>query len=150
MDLNEAAGLARQLMDRHGLSDWNFAFDRARRRFGSCQPARRRITLSVMLTRLNEDSQVQDTILHEIAHALTPKDGHGQAWKLKCVEIGANPKRCYTDQEVESPPRRAAWFEIGCEKCGWWVDRRRRSRRKLICRVCRGIVTYRVKPQPAN
>lgn len=136
-------------MDRHGLSEWRFQFDRARRRFGSCQPTRRRITLSIVLTHLNDESQVRDTILHEIAHALTPKAGHGPAWKQKCLEIGANPQRCYTDEEVASPPKRSAWFQIGCARCDWWVDRHRRTRRKLVCRKCRAPVSYRHKPTKA-
>jgi predicted SprT family Zn-dependent metalloprotease len=103
------------------------------------------ITLSRPLTFLNDEPQVRDTILHEIAHALSPGDGHGPKWRQKCVEIGANPKRTYGDEEVVSPPRRPAWFEMGCQKCNWWVDRRRRTRRKLVCKACRGAVIYRVK-----
>jgi hypothetical protein len=44
--------------------------------------------------------QVTDTILHEIAHALTLGDGHGYAWKRKCIEIGAKPERCYTNKDT--------------------------------------------------
>ena len=149
MNLYAARGLARTLMRQHGLEPdgWTFKFDHAKRRFGSCQSGRSRkwITLSRSLTLLNDEPQVRDTILHEIAHALTPGDGHGPAWKAKCIEIGANPRRTYGDDEVISPPRRAAWFEMGCQRCDWWVDRRRRTRRKLVCKKCRQPVAYRVK-----
>jgi len=145
MNLYAARDLALALMRQHGLHDWTFRFDHARRRFGSCRPRRRLITLSRPLAFLNEEAQVRDTILHEIAHALTPGDGHGRNWKRKCIEIGAEPRRCYGDEEVVSPPRRVARYEIGCGRCGWWTDRHRRTRRKLVCRSCRAPVIFRNK-----
>jgi predicted SprT family Zn-dependent metalloprotease len=145
MNLYAARDLAVTLMRQYGLHDWTFRFDHARRRFGSCRYKARVITLSRHLTFLNPQEQVRDTILHEIAHALTPGDGHGGRWKRTCREIGATPTRCYTDQEVVSPPRRAARYEIGCRRCGWWHDRHRRTRRKLVCRTCRSPVTIRNK-----
>ncbi|HYO07513.1 MAG TPA: SprT-like domain-containing protein, partial [Tepidisphaeraceae bacterium] len=81
MNLYAARLLTRSLMNQHGLSDWRFDFDHARRRFGSCRPRQKLITLSRHLVFLNEEPEVRDTILHEIAHALTPGDGHGRRWK---------------------------------------------------------------------
>jgi predicted SprT family Zn-dependent metalloprotease len=141
VNLYEAHHLARDLMTRHGLSDWRFHFDHARRRFGSCRLGTRTITLSRPLTLLNDIDQVRDTILHEIAHALAPGDGHGAKWKAACRAIGAAPKRCYDDATVTSPQRREAPMLIGCTHCDWWADRRRRTRRKLICKLCRRPVT---------
>jgi predicted SprT family Zn-dependent metalloprotease len=146
MNLYLARDMARLLMRQHGLTDWTFRFDHARRRFGSCRPRERVITLSKYLTFLNGDAEVRDTILHEIAHALAPGDGHGRKWQATCVRIGAKPSRCYTDDEVTSPPRRPAAYQIGCGKCGWWADRHRLTRRKLVCRACRSPVVYREKP----
>jgi predicted SprT family Zn-dependent metalloprotease len=145
MNLYEAKDLALALMRQHGLHGWTFRYDHARRRFGSCRYRQKVITLSRPLTFLNPEEQVRDTILHEIAHALAPDDGHGDKWRQRCREIGAKPARCYTDEEVASPPRRAAPYEIGCQRCGWWADRRRRTRRKLVCRLCRMPVTIRPK-----
>lgn len=143
LNLPDARQLALDLMRQHSLHGWAFFFDHAKRRFGSCRPERRQITLSRHLTFLNSAQQVRDTILHEIAHALTPGGGHGSAWKAKCRQIGANPKRCYDDIEVISPPRRPGAYVMSCETCGWSVDRRRASTRKLICRECRNPVRCR-------
>lgn len=140
MDPHAARELALDLMRRHGLAEWGFGFDRAKRRFGACRWRERRITLSRTLAFLNPEAQVRDTLLHEIAHALTPGEGHGPRWRAKCVELGATPTRCYTDDEVVSPPRRAARFTLACPRCGWRVDRRRRTRERLVCRGCRGPV----------
>jgi predicted metal-dependent hydrolase len=108
VNLFDAQHLARALMRQHGLAKWTFRFDHARRRFGSCRARQKVITLSRPLTFLNPEPEVRDTILHEIAHALAPDDGHGALWKQKCVEIGARPIRCYGDETVASPPRRPA------------------------------------------
>src|SRR3569832_903715 len=120
MNLYEAAHLARNLMSQHGLVAWSFSFDHARRRFGRCDYTHKRITLSRPLTLLNNIDEVRDTILHEIAHALCPNDGHGRRWKAKCREGGARPARCYSDAAAASPARAAARYQYGCQGCGWW------------------------------
>jgi predicted SprT family Zn-dependent metalloprotease len=145
MNLYEARHLAHHLLREHGLVAWEFRFDHARRRFGACHYGTRRITLSRPLTLLNPIDQVRDTLLHEIAHALTPGDGHGRAWKAKCLQIGAQPRRCYNDDTVTPPPRPPAPYVVGCVRCDWWAERRHLSRRKLVCKVCREPVEFRVR-----
>ncbi len=145
MNLYLARHLALDLMRQHGLHDWRFAFDHARRRFGSCRSGPKLITLSKPLTFLNDEAQVRDTLLHEIAHALTPGDGHGRRWKAMCRKLGATPQRCYSDREVLSPPRRPAPYRMSCLRCGWQIDRHRRPRRPLVCRRCRTPVLFEAK-----
>jgi predicted SprT family Zn-dependent metalloprotease len=95
MDMADAEKLATQLMHQHGLDGWQFKWDRATKRLGSCNYTRKRITLSAHQTKNRQELEVKDTILHEIAHALLPpRTGHGKLWKAKCVEIGAKPQRC--------------------------------------------------------
>jgi predicted SprT family Zn-dependent metalloprotease len=144
MNLYEAAHLARDLIRQHQLHDWQFAFDRARRRFGRCDYTNRRITLSKSLTFLNPIEEVRDTILHEIAHALTPGAKHGLRWRNKCREIGARPTRCFTDERVVVPTRAPARYLFGCPQCDWWVERRRRATTlRYTCTRCRGKVIFR-------
>jgi predicted SprT family Zn-dependent metalloprotease len=145
MNPHDARNLAWELMARHALTGWRFEFDHARRRFGSCRYGQKRITLSRPLTLLNAEDQVRDTLLHEIAHALAPGDGHGAVWRRKCREVGAKPQRCYTDSAVRSPPRRAAPYTYGCQACGWWVERRRLAENRYVCARCKGQLLYREK-----
>jgi predicted SprT family Zn-dependent metalloprotease len=147
MHPQEARDLAIRLLEEHGLTalGWRFLFDNARRRFGSCRYGSKRITLSRPLTLLNDIGEVRDTLLHEIAHALSPGDGHGRRWRAKCVQIGARPKRCFDDTTVVAPPRAAAKYQFGCNACEWWVDRRRLTISRYICKKCRGELLYREK-----
>jgi predicted SprT family Zn-dependent metalloprotease len=151
MDVEEAAGLARRLMDEHGLRHWQFRWDRARRRFGCCWQSRLLITLSRPLTALNDPAEVRDTLLHEIAHALVP-GGHTDAWRHKCVQIGARPHRCYSSQHVKLPEiaRRFRFLAT----CGCRIEhvRRRKPTRSYICRRCRQPLVWArqaIAPPPA-
>jgi predicted SprT family Zn-dependent metalloprotease len=150
MNLHEASHLARSLMQQHGLTTWTFQFDHARRRFGRCDYTHRRITLSKSLTFLNPIEEVRDTILHEIAHALTPGANHGPRWRSKCLEIGARPNRCFTEAHVISPPRPPARYLFGCPRCNWWVHRRRTQRRKFQCAKCSGKVVFMDAPSQSR
>lgn len=139
MNVTEAATLARKLMNEHELRDWTFEYDNAKRRFGICKHGRRTISLSRYLVRLNDEDKVRDTILHEIAHALCgPRIGHGRAWRVKCMEIGAKPERCYdaTNDDVEQPPHR---YEGRCPICGHTYHRlrlRERTKNEAACKPC--------------
>jgi hypothetical protein len=114
--------LARQLMEQHGLSDWEFGLNSNVRRAGVCHYPhgcnRGRIELSAYFAERNSEAEIRDTLLHEIAHALVgPDQAHNAVWRAKCVEIGARPERCYGESvkmprhlpilpdRIRSPPR---------------------------------------------
>ncbi len=112
MDLAEANTLLKTEMQQHQLIErgWIGKFDNAKRRFGVCRygSKHKEISISQPLTILNPESEVRDTILHEIAHALAWEEfgencGHDERWKAICRRIGARPERCYDDEEVISP-----------------------------------------------
>jgi predicted SprT family Zn-dependent metalloprotease len=149
MDQFDAARMARQRMDAHGLTDWAFAFNRARRGMGLCRYTDRRIELSIHYVLWNPPEEVLDTILHEIAHALAgPRAGHGPAWKRQCVRIGATPQRC---GDAAMPPGR---WRATCPGCGRSHHRHRRPLcdRTYFCRPCgreRGRLTFAVASRAA-
>jgi predicted SprT family Zn-dependent metalloprotease len=131
--------LARQLLDQHGLTDWEFGINSNVRRAGVCfyphsgNPGR--IEISAHFAERNSDEEFRDTLLHEIAHALVgPRHGHDAVWQSKCVEIGARPQRCY-GSEVEMPKGR--WRAV-CPTCSKEYDRHRRPRQQTgwYCRPC--------------
>jgi predicted SprT family Zn-dependent metalloprotease len=133
VDLDDARRLARDLMTQHGVGDWRFAFDRAKRRLGCCHYATRTLTLSAPLAWLNAPDVVHDTILHEIAHALTPGAGHGARWKAAAARLGAVPRSCASAADVALPP---APYALVCDGCQARLPRYRRPRRRYVCRSC--------------
>lgn len=92
MDIAEAKWHAELLIEAHLGTEWKLGWSHARRIFGQCHYAVKTIFLSKPLVELNPEDQVLDTILHEIAHALTPGDGHGNEWRAMCRKLGATPK----------------------------------------------------------
>jgi hypothetical protein len=135
MELREAAIKATNLMIHHNLSDWSFGFDRAKKRLGQCDYRQKLITLSAPLVSLNNEDEITDTILHEIAHAIAGfSAGHGYLWKLKAIEIGAKPIRCYDRDKIIGVPGR--WIGT-CPICKRTVDFHRKPRRmRRSCGRC--------------
>jgi predicted SprT family Zn-dependent metalloprotease len=130
MEISQARQLAESLLRAHGLHDWVIEFGRAKRQFGLCIRSKKTIRLSASLVRLNTVKLVTNTILHEIAHALT-KGGHTQAWKAKALAIGCDGQRCYSAATTRRPIR--AW--VGhCPRCGKFILRHRRG--EMSCAQC--------------
>lgn len=114
MNLADAQALAELHMEAHGLTQqgWRFRFDRGTVRFGLCRIERKfttapgsfnglllvkTISLSKALTLANAEPEVEDTILHEVAHALAGlKEGHNRNWQMCASRIGARPEACYS------------------------------------------------------
>ncbi len=134
MNLADARALAYALLDKHGLQDWTFAFNHRKRAFGLCNYSTCTIYLSAVLTELNGEAEVQDTLLHEIAHVLAgPKAGHGPVWQKVARAVGAKPKRCYSAGEVRQPSSR---YLLVCSSCQASTPRHRKPTKVYACRGC--------------
>lgn len=98
---------------------WTVGFDRARRRLGVCRIRERHITLSAMLSQTLPDAVVEDTIRHEIAHAIDGerrgRSPHDATWRRVAVACGAAPERCYT---AGLPADASAPYRAVCPTCG--------------------------------
>ena len=130
------AARAAELLARHGLSGWSFAFDGAKRRGGACHFTRRRITMAAGFAATADEAEIEDTLLHEIAHALVGRRHHHDAvWQAKAREIGCSGERCHSVSFSEHAL--VARCVNGCFAIG-----RHRSRRNMRCRRCGGAVVY--------
>jgi predicted SprT family Zn-dependent metalloprotease len=126
---SDARRIALALLSQHGLTDWTFAFNRAKRTMGLCRHLERRVELSVYFVLANDADNVRDCILHEIAHALAGlEEGHGPRWKLICRRIGARPERC---GDARMPDGKWRAVCPGCRR--EYTRHRRPARRSLYC-----------------
>lgn len=96
MNLDQAQTLARELIEQHLGRGWRIEWNDSDRLFGGCQPNRRAIQLSRHFVRRCSRDEVVDTILHEIAHGLTPSGvkPHGAEWQAAAQRLGARPDPC--------------------------------------------------------
>lgn len=103
------------LMKKHGLWDWKFSFNNRSNIYGICYLNRKEIKLSKIYVTQAPETDIVDTIKHEIAHALAfvryGDTGHGPGWKAQCRQIGARPERC---SQVILKLR----YALVCKKCG--------------------------------
>ena len=120
------------------LTGWTFRWSNSRRTYGTCFHHGKTISISKPLAELNVWEQTQDTVLHEIAHALAgASHGHDKKWKQICVEIGAKPERCYSTSEVIQPVPK--YYAI-CPSCGKvHVRNNFPRRRKYSCGYCTSV-----------
>ena len=120
---------------------WTFGFDRARRRLGVCRPRDKRITLSAHLSRTLPEAEVEDTVRHEVAHALDHelnpsrrgRRAHDATWRALARRCGAAPERCFTGDVPTDP---TAPYAAACPSCGASRDLYRQPVRAHLCPTC--------------
>jgi len=140
MKLEDVKALAELLLEQHGLADWQFELNNAKRRFGFCRHSAKLISTSKHLAEVNEEPVIQKHLLHEIAHALVGiGHGHDYAWRRKAIEIGDDGARCYTAEEQGGDVKTVdAPYQAICPKCGKIFKKFRRPRSGLrhACPFC--------------
>lgn len=123
---------AATLLRENNLHTWSFGFDNAKTRFGQCDHRRQRITVSRHLSASNSEEDVEQVILHEIAHALAGStEGHGRAWLVIARSLGYRGGRTHS---AAVPTDTAKWR--GRCPAGHEVIRFRKPQRKMSCAKC--------------
>ena len=114
MDIKDFELLVRYEMDKYGLNDWTWKYNRATSGQCSCRYSVKLLKFCKSYVALNELHIVLDTILHEIAHALVGAGhGHGHVWASKCLEIGCRPDRFHRAEAIQAPPK----WQYHCPEC---------------------------------
>jgi predicted SprT family Zn-dependent metalloprotease len=144
MELSETQAIATSLIEKHGLTDWSFKFNRNKRRLGVCKQDDKRIELSEHYVLHNDLEHVTDTILHEIAHALVGTEhGHDDVWKEMALSIGSTPSSCSSTAKMPD-----GYWQARCPGCLTVFTRHRRPRRLkgrycVACGPDRGQLIFR-------
>ena len=103
MNLVDANRLTYSLVAKHlpGMGwriDWNNSAVNA----GQCKHTIRTLVFSTRITREVDVEEFTDTVLHEIAHALTPGHGHDAVWVAKHRSLGGTGSRTWSDPDVSA------------------------------------------------
>lgn len=123
--------MARDLMDQYGLEMWVLRFTQSKKTSGVCRFDKKEIALSAPLMRLWPAAEQRDTVLHEIAHALTPGHGHDARWQAVIRSMGGRPQRC---SPADLPYPSAKYIGI-CPR-GHTLERERIPRSRFSCGRC--------------
>ena len=91
----EVTKFANTRMQELGISGWNVEFNTSIHSAGFCNYSKRILVFSRRYIKQASSFDVRDTVLHEIAHILTPGSHHNNVWKIKAREIGCSAERCH-------------------------------------------------------
>jgi len=97
MRRDEAAAMMTALIKEHRLDrqGWSFAWMNRMRTLGLCKYGPKELLLSVAYVDRHDRDHVEQTCLHEVAHALTPGAKHGSEWQMIARQLGVeDPKPC--------------------------------------------------------
>jgi SNF2 family DNA or RNA helicase len=90
----------RKHIDSNGKSlwdnGWRTNFTKTTNFIAACWHDQKRITISIPHLQARSESELKDTIWHEVAHALVGHgNGHNNVWRDKAIELGCvNPTPC--------------------------------------------------------
>lgn len=115
------------------LKEWTFGYNRSKTSHGYCYYGKRMITLSKHLTLLNDEKEVMNTILHEIAHAILPSTfHHNKIWKSLFIYLGGDGNVLASKDAKELVGK----YVYYCVKCGAEYHLFRKSNKLRSCSHC--------------
>jgi predicted SprT family Zn-dependent metalloprotease len=94
------------------------------------------ISKTLLSHNLDKAYDFEDTIRHEIAHAIhaeySGRSNHGKTWKAIARQVGADDTRCH-EGFLEKPKGK---YTVVCDKCGYTNEKYRKPRVTRACGVC--------------
>ena len=133
---SELEAYAWAMIEKYDLhEEWTFRWNSRKNAFGLCNHTRKTIELSSYMVDCGESLEsMKGTVLHEIAHALTPGDHHGPKWQAKILEFGLEPN---AKRRAEGAVFEYKWYRV-CNECGRKTGYHRKpsSKKRRSCGVC--------------
>ena len=110
--------IASDMLVKHNLTGWKFVWNNrtSNGTWGICKYKQKEIHLNKRYALVESEENVIDTITHEVAHVLTKGDGHGEAWKSKCRELGCKDEQFKNLEKTNI--NKLAKYKGTCPTCG--------------------------------
>ena len=126
-----AKNVTELFFEKHNIYNWNFKLNRKKSACGTCNYTHKVISLSKYYLKNAKIDDIINTILHEIAHVLTPRHHHDRIWKSVALSIGnsgtrTNPNATRIEGKVK----------YQCKKCGEVVTFHRTLKNKKAHGKC--------------
>jgi SNF2 family DNA or RNA helicase len=140
MTRDQASTLAYTVLREHGLMDWKVRLTTQLQYLGKYHYDTKTIFLNTHQIDTHPDVEVENTIRHEVAHALTPDHGHDDVWADKARELGcSNTAVCgppldaraidairsgaiveveYDEEIIRKPRYKITRLQDKCSQCG--------------------------------
>jgi predicted SprT family Zn-dependent metalloprotease len=124
---------------------WKFGgFDKSTTHSGVCKPRTKEIMLSERFLEYMDYGQINNTVLHEIAHAIdfTERNcsGHDSVWRMYAIAIGCNPDYHFDIEKVARETDNAIFrkykYKIKCPNHGVLGGLMRKPKRIYSCAKC--------------
>ena len=128
MDIQILQSKAKEIFAKNNLSEWKLTFGN-RRVFGYCSPSQKIICLNQHYAKTGDESHVIETLLHEVAHALTPGQGHNAVWRAVAKRLGCDPKATCADSHLLPPAK----YQANCPVCNQLYQRQIFPKGKYVC-----------------
>lgn len=139
-DIKDAEKLIQEKMELHELTKNGWTYKISSKMVtcaGKCSYKKNTLTFAKNFCTNVEESELINTILHEIAHAIVgPKTNHNETWRKLHIKMGGDGERCH--RETFSPPK----YLMECTKCQKiWKRYRKPFDGNYSC-SCGGKVNY--------
>ena len=139
-NLNIAIEHTKLLFKKHKLHDWSVGINNRKCALGVCNYRKKTITYSSWLMPLVKENEIKNTVIHEVAHSLTPHHGHDDIWADLCFRLGGKINRIAADTEfsvnIHSEMNKQSKYTLTCPVCGRKHAFYRKLKKKYSCEDC--------------
>lgn len=119
---------------------WKFEFNSRRRAMGLCSKRRKTIYISLWLLKqnLNKSAEFENTLRHELAHAIDMEfrgtSDHSYKWKSIARQVLCSGERCFKSENIKITEETK--YTLICDNCGREAKKHRKPKRKIACGKC--------------
>lgn len=128
------------------LTGWKFEFNNRKRAAGLCHYGKKTIYISSFLLEQNLDksAEFENTIRHELAHAidcaLGYRSNHGPLWKSIARQVLCTGDRCFSTAVIQTKVKTK--YTLTCTNCKKEYPSHRLKKRLSACTDCCNAYNY--------